>query len=295
MCNGQRLSGIIVQILTTMMELDIDQKAKLEKTLKSNIGVYDPDVMSEDLYDINEMMIAGDVDGLLLRLKIYPNADTTDKIILYLSGSECGITTYLDADNIPGTRDIRFSNEAVQKQAYKHYLKMSVVEFSNTAYGDGMFTGSAGNGIFGGTSINATANRKLNQPNKTAFDIITIEVIERELLRNYSKGKYKTLKSVMKSDKIDELIGYLTEVMLPELVDTYLLIIWCKNGIRKAHKLTTPNAVKPTPKGKANNPTEVAITDEELDAKDNVMVGVNSGGRLLSLADKEKYSSAKYL
>ncbi len=230
MNNGQKLSGIIVQILTTMMVLDIEQKAKLERIMKSNLGVYSPEDMNEDMQDINEMMMAGDVDGLIARLKIYPQVDSSDKSVPYLNGSECSIATYLNADNLPGVRELKFSNPERGKQAHKPYLDMKLEEFANTAYGDKLFTGAAGNAIFGSAIVGGT-NRKVNQPNKVAFEIITKEVIIRELLRNYSRGKYKTLKEVMKSEKIEELMVYLTTVMVPELVDTYLLIIWCKNGI----------------------------------------------------------------
>ncbi len=105
MTNGQRCHLTISSVLDTL-ELDIEQKAKLSKILDSTSGGYEPTNLMDDLLDINEMYLDGDVNGLLARLKIYPQAPKARELIFYLDGEECSKTTFMDMEHILGIRSI---------------------------------------------------------------------------------------------------------------------------------------------------------------------------------------------
>ena len=104
MTPGQKCHGLICKVLDTM-ELDIEQKAKLDKAMKSN-GTYEPENVLEDITDINEMLMDGDTNGLLSRLKIYPPAPLEQDIIYYIDGVECSRPDFNNSDKIYGIRTI---------------------------------------------------------------------------------------------------------------------------------------------------------------------------------------------
>jgi len=291
MTEGQKLRRFISDILITNKgKLSTSQKMILDD---NEGGSYEPSAPKELLGEIITLEKAKNWTELIAVYKKLPAIDSSDKATPYLNGTECTMREYLSADNLAGKRELRFNNPDRTKQARKPYLNMSLEEFSDTAYGDTLFTGSAGNGIFGEGKLAGSNYRKVNTPNQVAFELITKEVIERELLRNYSRGKYKDLKEVFKSKHMDKLMAYLTSVLVPELIDIYLLIIWCKNGIRKAHKHSSPSSVKPTVKIKPNELTTVELTDAQFDKVENnvKLIGVGKSGELLHPRDKKKYKN----
>ena len=105
MTSGQRCHGLILNVLSTL-ELTVEQKAKLDKATKSN-GSYEPIDLMEDIQDINEMMMDGDIDGLLSRLKLYPPTGKGTDIHYFIDGEECSLERFNKFPEILGIREIR--------------------------------------------------------------------------------------------------------------------------------------------------------------------------------------------
>ncbi len=294
MTEGQKLRRFVQDILrANKSKLSTSQRMVLDD---NDGGSYEPSSSKELLGEIITLEKSKNWSELIAVYKKLPAIDTSDKATPYLNGTLCTMSDYLKADILPGRREIRFNNPMKAKQSHKPYLNMSLEEFAETAYGDTLFTGAAGNGIFGGGKVASSNYRKVKSPNPVAFELITKKVIDKELLKNYRRGKYKDLKEVHKSKRIDELLVYLTTVLIAELVDVYLLSVWCKYTEAKAHKQSSPSRVKPTPKIKPNELTTIELTDKQFDEVENnvTLLGVSKSGALLHPRDKTSFKNSKH-
>ncbi len=275
MTNGQTLSQVITNVLSTL-DLSVEQKAKLNKTIDSNLGRYNPVDIEEDLLEINDMYYNKDVDGLLLRLKVYPLPAEDKSIIFYIDGHECSIADYCKSDTFmpDSVRTFKAQN---MKELEKPYKEMSLDEYSNTTYGAKFF------GLGKVVMLDYWVIYNLNR-----------HIIDNNLLDSRIKGKYGTVDKIRA--KHTEVISYLNKVVSSsKLVTSYLSVEWCGNKPKKGG-MGSPTATEILPAktydGVVGELTEVGITDAELDAMDNTMVGVSKSGELLNPKGKKKFKKS---
>ena len=261
---GQELRKIVISLLSRK-KLTLVQEAVVSS---GTYGDFEPDNLTRAKFDVMKLSKANDVTELIRLLKQLPLLDNGGGYTLFINDSQVNISQYIDLNNI-GMRTISNVSD-------KQYSKVSLHEYSYTIYGSTKFESfSAANSIFGGTIPHSVLNRtkKLIAFCPNAFKLITDVIIEKEFLRNYELNTFDNSDEVL--DKSEVLLPYLTSVIKDmELIKLYINKVWCVNKNYKSKDVIAE--IKPLPKVKSDEPTEVIISDEEIDALENVMLGSQS-------------------
>ncbi len=284
MTNGQELS-IYVRKTLANFDLDISQKAQIQNVVG---GMFEPEDLDLAIIDIELMAVDLDIAGLIRLLKQLPKPDTSNSIQLYINNDRVNIQQYLDPTQT-GVREVKGVSS-------KSSSEMTLHEYSYTVHGSTRFDGFHNNEVFGasvGVGSNPKRSKKLIMFCPTAFKLITAEIIDKELLRNFDLKSYESVDAI--PDEDGKLLAYLTNVIgTSVLIDEYLEKVWCSTATKSTHTPTATEIEPPKPyDGVVGELTEVGITDAELDAMDNVMIGVDKGG-MRTPKDKMKFKSSKH-
>lgn len=204
MNNGQRMFKLISDVLDSL-DLSIEQRAKRLKIASVDTGGYIPADLEEDISEINDMMIAKDIDGLLARLRIYPKNQQSE--VTYLKGGRvCDRTAFMTFD-----QDVKYYSRAIKhpdsQKDRKLYSGMTLSEYQKTAFGKGSFSGGL-----------------ISRLDKWVTMITSKHIKDRKLIPESMKGRI-TVVDVRR--KYPNAIIYLDKVMRAELVDKFLAE-WCK-------------------------------------------------------------------
>jgi len=265
--NGQKLKYLISKVLSKK-KLTLVQRAVIEG---NSYGEFEPTDLGKAHQEVMKLVKANDITELIRLYKQLPKVSDDSNIMkLYINDNQVSLQQYLDSTN-KGTRKI-------SNVSSKAYSEMSLHEYSYTIYGSTKFESfGVTNTMFSGSVPISILNRvkKLTNFCPNAFQLITDDIIDKELLRNYELNTFKNSDEVIEYS--EALLGYLTSVIKDkELIDLYISKVWCKAQQVKPSK--TIDEVKPSPKIKADEPSEVPMTDEMFDEiEDNVkLLGVSS-------------------
>ena len=279
MNEGQKLRLFVAKILT-------DNKGSLttsqKMTLDSNEGGdYEPSNPRELMGEILSLERNKNWQELIQVFRKLPKPADDNKITLFIDGRECSITDYLNSDKLSGVRTLKSNMKEpviVETDGRLDAIAKNIFQsrfFELDSGSGGMMDPNA--------RVSVKKHKKLVRFLPQAYDIITEELLEKELLRNYAQGTYKTVDEVLEVDGVQ---GYLTSVIAnEETLEHYLETRWC--GDKEIEEV---NTYAPTPDDyktkyepdlNGKDLTEVEPTDEQIDAMENkvTVFGIDSQGR----------------
>ena len=267
--NGQKLKYLISKVLSKK-KLTLVQRAVIEG---NTYGEFEPTDLGKAHQEVMKLVKSNDITELIRLYKQLPKvSDESNSMKLYINDNQVSLQQYLDETN----QGIRKITNVLSKP----YSEMTLSEYSHTVYGSTKFESfGTANTIFSGAvpSIILNRTKKLTNFCPTAFQLITDDIIDKELLRNYELNSFQNVDAVLEYS--EALLGYLTNLLKGKaLIELYISKVWCSSTISKTQSVIPE--VKPLPKVKGIEPTEVPISDEELDALDNVtVIGVSLDGK----------------